>query len=161
MTGDVGLRDARTQRNPLQLLIDESRRERGLSYADIAEVGGLSRSTVYYLAQTNPLLRSPAASTLQSLARGLQIPLDVVRQATAAALGLHVETDEQPDLGVQVLMASVEKLTPQQRQHVAALVRSLLTSDSSELADPDLPTVELDLERARIGSFSRSSVWPI
>lgn len=127
MTDDLGSRVARTEKNPLQQLIDETRREHGLSYADVAAAGGLSRSTVYYLARTDQLLRSPSASTIEALAQGLQLPVDAVRQATAAALGLNVVSDGiATDPGVQVLMASVERLTPEQRQHVAALVHSLL-----------------------------------
>lgn len=130
MTDASGLRDAHTQLNPLQQLIAHRRRERGMSYADVAAAGEMSRSTVYYLARTNPLLRSPSASTLMSLARGLDLPVEVVRQAAADALGLHVVTEPMPDQGLQVLMASLEQLSPEQRQHVAALVSSMLGGDS-------------------------------
>lgn len=118
--------------NSLQRLILESRSASGLSYADIAARGQLSRSTVYYLATTDPLQRSPSASTLRKLARGLELPEEVVRLAAAEAVGLHAYT-EPADGGVdpelQVLIASMERLDVEQRQHVAALVRSLLKKE--------------------------------
>jgi transcriptional regulator with XRE-family HTH domain len=115
--------------NPLQALIRLRRRQRGWSYGDIAARGGISRSTVYYLASTNPLVRSPSASTLERLARGLEMPVDTVRRAAAEALGWHVYVEGEPgaDPDLELLIASVEQLSREDRQHVAALVRSLLT----------------------------------
>jgi transcriptional regulator with XRE-family HTH domain len=119
---------AEDRANPLQQLISERRRERGWSFADVASRGGMSRSTVYYLATTSPLQRSPSAATLEKLARGLDLPLAIVRRAAAEAVGLHVYVEEERshDPGLEVLIASVQQLGPEQRQHVAALVRSLL-----------------------------------
>jgi transcriptional regulator with XRE-family HTH domain len=125
--------------NPLQALIRLRRHERGWSYGGIAARGGLSRSTVYYLATASPLVRSPSASTLERLAVGLALPVEVVRRAAAQALGLHVYVESEPeaDPDLEVLIASVEQLAPEDRQHVAALVRSLLAGYQE--GDPDLP----------------------
>lgn len=118
-------------RNSLQILIRERRRSEGLSYSDIATRGGLSRSTVYYLASADQLHRSPSAATLGKLARGLGLPVDIVRRAVAEAVGLHIhaEPESERDPSLDVLIVGLEKLSSQQRRHVAALVRSLLADD--------------------------------
>jgi len=123
---ETGETDEFASGNSLQILIRERRRSEGLSYADIATRGGLSRSTVYYLASTDQLHRSPSATTLDKLARGLGLPVDVVRRAAAEAVGLHIYAESEREPSLEVLIASVEKLSTEQRQHVAALVRSLL-----------------------------------
>jgi transcriptional regulator with XRE-family HTH domain len=119
---------AQDSANALQRLIIERRRERRWSFADVANRGELSRSTVYYLASTSDLQRSPSATTLEKLARGLDLPIEIVRRAAAEAVGLHVyvEAERSRDPGLEILIASVEQLDPEQRRHVAALVRSLL-----------------------------------
>lgn len=126
---ETGKTDSFASGNSLQILIRERRRSEGLSYAGIATRGGLSRSTVYYLATTDQLHRSPSASTLDKLARGLGLPVDIVRRAAAEAVGLHIYAESGLDPGLEVLIASVEKLSTDQRQHVAALVRSLLADN--------------------------------
>src|SRR5581483_9685760 len=69
--------------NPLQRLILDQMRERGLSYGDVARRGGLPRSTVYTLAMTRNLARPPRPATLDGLARGLDVPVSAVRAAAA------------------------------------------------------------------------------
>ena len=127
MSGSTGHAGDKGAGNPLQTLIEVRRHELGLSYGRIAARAGLPRSTVYYLATTSELQRSPAAHTVERLAEALELPPQTVRSAVAHALGLHVYVEgepAQPDLAV--LMASVEQLAPEDREHVAALVRSLL-----------------------------------
>ena len=117
--------------NPLQRLIEERRRDNNWSYGDIASRAQLSRSTVYYLASRNPLQRSPSASTLERLAEGLELPVDIVRRAAAEALGLYVyvERGEALDPSLEVLIASMAQLNDEQRRHVASLVRSFLANN--------------------------------
>jgi transcriptional regulator with XRE-family HTH domain len=117
--------------NPLQRLILDQMRERGLSYGDVARRGGLPRSTVYTLAMTRNLARPPRPATLDGLARGLDLPVSAVRAAAAESTGLHYYDDipaapEQPgDPEREILIASIDELTPEDRRHVAALVESL------------------------------------
>jgi transcriptional regulator with XRE-family HTH domain len=117
--------------NPLQRLILDQMRERGLSYGDVARRGGLPRSTVYTLATTRNLARPPRPATLDGLARGLDVPVSAVRAAAAESTGLHYYDDipaapEQPgDPERELLIASIDELTPEERRHVAALVESL------------------------------------
>lgn len=75
--------------NPLQRLIEERLREQGWSYGDVARRGALPRSTVYNLARTRNLTRPPRPATIDGLARGLGVPVSVVRAAATESTGLH------------------------------------------------------------------------
>ncbi len=117
--------------NPLQRLIRQRLRERGLSYGEVARRGGLPRSTVYTLAMTRNLSRPPRPATIDGLAKGLDVPVSAVRAAAAESTGLHyydevaVTEDRPGDQERELLIASIDELTPEDRRHVAALVESL------------------------------------
>jgi transcriptional regulator with XRE-family HTH domain len=116
--------------NPLQRLIQQRLREAKLSYGDVARRGGLPRSTVYTLATTRNLVRPPRPATIDALAKGLDVPVSVVRAAAAESTGLHYY-DEAPsgnqpgDQERDLLIASIDELSAEDRRHVAALVESL------------------------------------
>ncbi len=127
--------------NPLQHLIQQRLHERGWSYGDVARRGGLPRSTVYTLAITRNLARPPRPVTLDGLAKGLDLPVSAVRAAAAESTGLHYY-DEEPagpphpgDRERELLIASIDELTPDDRRHVAALVESLRKKASPEATD--------------------------
>ena len=69
----------------LQRLIAERMREMGRSYGDVARLGKLPRSTVHHLATKGHSGRLPNPATLERLAAGLELPLNVVRAAAASA----------------------------------------------------------------------------
>jgi len=124
--------------NPLQRLIQERLRERGWSYGGVARRGGLPRSTVYTLATTRNLGRPPRPATIDALAKGLDVPVSAVRAAAAESTGMHYY-DEPParhqdpgDRDRELLIASIDELTPEDRRHVAALVESLRTRARQE-----------------------------
>ena len=128
--------------NPLQRLIQQRLREQGWSYGVVARRGGLPRSTVYTLAMTRNLVRPPRPATLDGLAHGLDVPVSAVRAAAAESTGLHyydevpAEQGEHPsDHERELLIASIDELTPEDRRHVAALVESLRKRTSSEPTD--------------------------
>jgi transcriptional regulator with XRE-family HTH domain len=129
-TSDRGL-------NPLQRLIHDRLRARGWSYGTVARRGGLPRSTVYTLATTRNLVRPPRPGTIDALAKGLDAPVSVVHAAAAESTGLHYY--DQPPTGRQgpddrdreLLIASIDELSPDDRRHVAALVESLRNRASS------------------------------
>ncbi len=117
--------------NPLQRLIRQRLAERGWSYGQVARRGGLPRSTVYTLAITRNLGRPPRPATIDALAKGLDVPVSAVRTAAAESTGMHYY-DEPParshdpaDRERELLIASIDELTPEDRRHVAALVESL------------------------------------
>jgi transcriptional regulator with XRE-family HTH domain len=127
--------------NPLQRLIQQRLRERGWSYGEVAKRGGLPRSTLYTLAMTRNLTRPPRPATIDALAKGLDVPLSAVRSAAAESTGLHYYDDtpsgaEQPgDQEKELLIASIDELTPEDRRHVAALVQSLRNRGPAEPPD--------------------------
>jgi transcriptional regulator with XRE-family HTH domain len=127
--------------NPLQRLIQQRLRERGWSYGEAAKRGGMPRSTLYTLATTRNLARPPRPATIDALAKGLDVPVSAVRAAAAESTGLHYY-DEAPagqehpgDQERELLIASIDELTAEDRRHVAALVESLRNRTSQEPAD--------------------------
>jgi len=127
--------------NPLQRLIQQRLRERGWSYGEVARRGGLPRSTVYTLATTRNLARPPRPATIDALAKGLDVPVSAVRAAAAESTGLHyydevpAEREHPGDQERDLLIASIDELTPEDRRHVAALVESLRNKAVQERAD--------------------------
>jgi len=123
--------------NPLQRLIHQRLRDRGWSYGAVARRAGLPRSTVYTLATTRNLVRPPRPGTIDALARGLEAPVSVVRIAAAESTGLHyydqvpAGQQSQDDQERELLIASIDELSPGDRRHVAALVESLRNRASS------------------------------
>ncbi|MFC8434322.1 helix-turn-helix domain-containing protein [Streptomyces sp. NPDC057253] len=117
--------------NALQQLIRERLDLKGWSYGEVARRGGIPRSTVHHLATTDRVVRMPQSTTLEGLSKGLELPLDTVRRAAAEACGIHVygtegTTGQPADPEVDLLIASVQRLSADDRRHVAALVESLL-----------------------------------
>ena len=126
--------------NPLQRLIHQRLRDRGWSYGAVARRAGLPRSTVYTLATTRNLARPPRPATIDALAKGLDVPVSAVRAAAAESTGLHyydevaIEQERPGDPERELLIASIDELSPEDRRHVAALVESLRRRAS---ADPE------------------------
>ena len=116
--------------NALQQLIRRQMDENNWSYGDIARRGGLPRSTVHNLATMEQLTRPPRPLTLQRLAQGLDVPLDAVRGAAASAAGLQVWHEPMADPEIEVMVAGLAKLSPDERRHVQALIHSLLNGRS-------------------------------
>jgi hypothetical protein len=110
----------------LQRLIRERMRELHYSYGDVARLGKLPRSTVHHLATHGRSGRLPNPATLEHLAAGLGLPLSVVRAAAASAAGFVLDSQASEDPEIDVLVASLVQLSPADRRHVAALVRSML-----------------------------------
>ena len=126
--------------NPLQRVIQQQLRERGWSYREVARRGGLPHSTVYTLATTWNLVRPPRPATIDALARGLDVPASAVRAAAAESSGMHYY-DGVPaghrnpdDQERELLIASIDELTPEDWRHVAALVKSLRQKTSQDRA---------------------------
>jgi transcriptional regulator with XRE-family HTH domain len=123
--------------NPLQRLIYQRLRDRGWSYGVVARRAGLPRSTVYTLATTRNLVRPPRPATIDALAKGLDAPVSVVRTAAAESTGLHyydqasARQQSRADRERELLIASIDELSPDDRRHVAALVESLRNRASS------------------------------
>ena len=132
--------------NPLQRLIAARLQERGWSYGEVARRSGLPRSTVYTLATTRNLVRPPRPATINGLAKGLDVPVSAVRAAAAASTGMHYydAPPAEPRRGVpgdqerELLIASIDELSTEDRRHVAALVESL-RNRAAPPTDPPTP----------------------
>jgi transcriptional regulator with XRE-family HTH domain len=119
--------------NPLQRLIAARLQERGWSYGEVARRSGLPRSTLYTLATTRNLVRPPRPATINGLAKGLEVPVSAVRAAAAESTGMHYYDEPRAESGSgdpgdqerELLIASIDELSPEDRRHVAALVESL------------------------------------
>jgi hypothetical protein len=134
-----------TDLNPLQRLIRQRMREQAWSYGDVGRRGGLPRSTVYTLATTRNLARPPRPATLNGLAWGLDLPVAVVRSAAAESTGLHYYDDELSEAEAtgdperDLLIASIDELSTEDRQHVLALVESLRKKAATDRPDGEAP----------------------
>ncbi|WP_051939203.1 helix-turn-helix domain-containing protein [Phaeacidiphilus oryzae] len=119
--------------NAMQQLIREQLELHGWSYGDVARRGGIPRSTVHHLATTDRMVRMPQPATLEGLAKGLGLTPETVRRAAAEACGIQVYADAGPpaDPEVNTLIASLQRLSPEDRRHVTALVDSLLRRGDS------------------------------
>jgi transcriptional regulator with XRE-family HTH domain len=132
--------------NPLQRLIAARLQERGWSYGEVARRSGLPRSTVYTLATTRNLVRPPRPATINGLARGLDVPVSAVRAAAAESTGMHYydAPPAEPRRGApgdqerELLIASIDELSTEDRRHVAALVESLRNRPAPP-TDPPTP----------------------
>ena len=86
---------------------------------------------MYTLATTRNLVRPPRPATIDALARGLDVPVSLVRAAAAESTGLHYYDDAPSGPGRpgdqerDLLIASIDELSTEDRRHVAALVESL------------------------------------
>lgn len=112
--------------NALQELIRTRMAELNRSYGEVARRGGLPRSTVHHLASSDHPVRVPNPRTLERLALGLEVPEHVVRAAAALAAGFVLDEQPAEDPEIEVLVASLAKLSAEDRRHVSALVRSML-----------------------------------
>ena len=127
--------------NPLQRLIQQRLRERGWSYREVARRGGLPHSTVHTLAATRNLARPPRPATIDALAKGLDVPVAAVRAAAAESIARHyydrapAEPGHPADREKELLIASIDELTAEDRRHVAALVESLRSRPLPPAAD--------------------------
>ena len=122
--------------NALQELIQTRMRELNRSYGEIARRGGLPRSTVHHLASHNRPVRVPNPRTIERLAVGLEVPEHVVRTAVAAAAGFVLDEQPADDPEIQVLVASLSRLSAEERRHVSALVRSMLEAAAVQEREP-------------------------
>jgi len=115
--------------NELARLISTVRETTGESYAVIADRAGMPRSTVHKLATTE-LTGLPKAETLEKLARGLRVAVELVTRAAQASTGYNVYAETTPDAETDLLISNVSRLDPDQRAAVAALVQRLLRTTS-------------------------------
>lgn len=114
---------------PLQQLILEHLAVTGESYNDLAKRGGLPRQTLQALVHRESQTM-PRRSTLEGVARALDLPLQKVQQAaaTSAAMtsvdGVHPQLGEGDPLTV-LLVRTAGDLSPEHRQVLLATARAM------------------------------------
>ncbi|HET6192509.1 MAG TPA: helix-turn-helix transcriptional regulator [Trebonia sp.] len=123
--------------NALQELIRNRMTELNRSYGEIARRSGLPRSTVYHLASNHRPVRVPNPRTLERLAVGLEVPEHVMRAAAAAAAGFVLDEQPADDPEIEVLVASLARLSADERRHISALVRSMLEAAGRKGPNPE------------------------
>ena len=133
--------------NALQQLIRTRMTELNRSYREISRRCGLPSSTVHHLASNHRPVRVPNPRTLERLAVGLEVPEHVVRAAAAAAAGFVLDEQAADDHEIEVLVASLARLGPEERRHVSALVRSMLEAADREMAGREMAGREMQEPR--------------
>lgn len=108
----------------LQQLIHDRRVEKGWTYADIATRGKMSKATVYKLASQD-IDGLPRRSTIEALARGLGLPVRVVRDAAIKGARMGTFTEDLSDWE-QIIVGHSRDLTDEQRRQVMRLVEAML-----------------------------------
>lgn len=100
---------------PLGRLIESRRAELGLSYREIGKKGGIPWSTVSLHAHSTKMTSVPQQRTLEGLAKGLDLPLAVVKDAVARGIGVevvdHTPTTLRSAPEVIRVVAAIQKLS--------------------------------------------------
>lgn len=108
--------------NAFARLIERRREELGLTWYDIARIGGFgSHTIVYALARKVEWKQPPRQDTLARIAKALSLPLDVVKAAAAEACGynlteINVPLDAAED--VKVVVAAMTELSEADREEL-------------------------------------------
>lgn len=112
-------------------LIEQRMDQTGWSLNAIARRGGMARQTLSNLMAKPELKQTPRPATLVGLAKGLELPLDMIKEAAAESAGFRVHDVSQHDeKGLTLLVASAEQLTPKQIAALTQLAESMLKDDT-------------------------------
>lgn len=114
-----------TPMNPLQRLIRQRMSELGLTFSEVGRRGDLPMTTVHALATKTEHRQVPRPATLEKLAKGLDLPADVVRSAAVDAAGYQLE-EITGTRDVHIVVATYEKLTEHDRRTIQRMMQSML-----------------------------------
>lgn len=117
--------------NALAELVRRTLAAEDLSYADVAKKGALPKPTVAKLA-TRPLVQSPKPETLLRLAAGLGLPVAVLQEAVAEALGYSRQEVDEPTRNV---VAMLNEMSEADRTMAAAMVATIYRRNRGEEGD--------------------------
>lgn len=107
--------------NSLQRLIRKRMVDLDLTFREVAAKGGLPYSTVSTLAHKADHKQVPRLSTIEKLAKGLDVPVEVVRSAAIDAAGFRME-----EISVPIDTAGEVRI-------IAAIAGQLSNSDRTKL----------------------------
>lgn len=110
--------------NRLQSLIQQRLDERGWTLLEVSRRGGLPKQTLYRLMQ-QPIKRVPNEATISKLSRGLELPRPLVADAAAESAGIRIYTEVAQDSDTQVVIATMERLSPERRRAIRKMAEAL------------------------------------
>ena len=112
--------------NPLAVLVTAHCERTGDTLAAIAARGGISRQTLSGLVHRQGPKSLPRHQTLVALAKGLDMPVEVVRRVASETAYGEGEGEAEPVRAlVSVLVAQTEGLTDDELEVVLATARAL------------------------------------
>lgn len=121
--------------NALQRLIRSRMAELDMSFRDVAARGGLPFGTVASLANRTTHKQVPRRATLEKLAKGLDLPLDLVRMKAAEAAGYRYEeipvTLESSE-NVRIVAAAMHKMSPADQKKLRLLAQAFVSEIDGE-----------------------------
>ncbi len=104
--------------NRLQRLVQQRADERGWSVAHVATRAGLNRQTLYNLMKADEFKAMPSNKTLIGLAKALEMPDRMVRDAAAESIGIRVYDEPVDDPDMKVVIATMERLSKADRRRL-------------------------------------------
>lgn len=107
--------------NLLGDLIERRRTELGLSWYDIAKRGRFKSHTIVYSVAHGELRQAPRRTTLERIAKALDLPLDLVLATAAAAVGLLPPVSRQ-DEDIRIVVHTMASLSADKRAEFARSV---------------------------------------
>lgn len=120
--------------NSLQRLIRNRMLELDLTYQQVADAGGVPKSTIHSLSRRTALVQFPRRATLAGLARGLQLPLDVVRAAATEAAGYQLQnitTTLEDASNLRILAAAHGQMTPTEQATLRRIAIAMLETEKA------------------------------
>lgn len=125
--------------NSLQRLIRKRMSDLDLTFREVATRGGLPYSTISTMANKTEHRQVPRLSTLEKLAKGLDVPVEVVRAAAVDAAGFRMEEISVPiDTAgeVRIIAAIAGQLSNADRAKLLRLAEAFKAEIDAE-ADED------------------------
>ena len=126
--------DIKPGMNSLQRLIRNRMVELDLSYQQVADAGGIPKSTVHNLAKRGTHRQFPRSATLAGIARGLQVPVDVVRAAATEAAGYQLKditTTLEDASSLRILAAAHGEMSPTEQATLRRIAIAMLESEKA------------------------------
>jgi transcriptional regulator with XRE-family HTH domain len=121
--------------NALARLIRRRKDELDLTWQELADKGGFSSHTILYMLASKKVHKSPPRSdTIARVAKALEVPEDVVRQAAMEAAGYNVQeisTTLEASEDVRIIAAVAGELSARDR----AMLRNIAEQFAREMRE--------------------------
>ena len=105
------------------------------TFASIARRGDMPRQTVQALARRSQVRATPREDTIQALARGMNMPVDIVKAAAGLTAGYGQGTAALEDDKVRLLVEMASELDAEKMEALMRRARSLLEEAREEHAE--------------------------